>query len=425
MISTRSMELPRSWGLEEEIERGGPRRRVAPVVVRDAGAGRGRLGDGCGRLSRQQSALISPTAPSACRRTSPSPSRGATASLPAARVELGTEVVGVESRTEGVRAVLRHADGSTRVVHARYLVAADGAYSAVRSALGIAMRGPDHVMEGIIALFRAPLWKLIGDARYGLYAVTHPEAEGLPSPRAEATAGCTAPCGSTEAAADYTEERLTRLIRLAAGAADLRPRFERISSFTATAKLADRFRHASAFLVGDAAHRVTPRGGTGMNTAIHDGYDIGWKLAWVLRGWAGPSCWTRTRRSAGRWPSTTPSGRSTRTGRGARPTRSSHVDLGGRVAHVWFASGAGRFNLDVLGPGAHALHRAGGGELGGRRRLGSRAAPDRRPPPRRHPSARERRPRRRCAARPHRRPAGGPVPRPTAPGRRCTGRCRR
>ena len=24
-----------------------------------------------------------------------------------------------------------------------------------------------------------------------------------------------------------------------------------------------------------------------MNTAIHDGYDLGWKLAWVLRGWAG------------------------------------------------------------------------------------------------------------------------------------------
>ena len=42
-----------------------------------------------------------------------------------------------------------------------------------------------------------------------------------------------------------------------------------------------------AFLIGDAAHRVTPRGGTGLNTAIRDGFDLGWKLAWVLRGWAG------------------------------------------------------------------------------------------------------------------------------------------
>jgi len=60
-------------------------------------------------------------------------------------------------------------------------------------------------------------------------------------------------------------------------------------SFTFAAQLADRFRRGNVFIVGDAAHRVTPRGGTGMNTAIHDGYDLGWKLAWVLTGWAEPS----------------------------------------------------------------------------------------------------------------------------------------
>ena len=43
----------------------------------------------------------------------------------------------------------------------------------------------------------------------------------------------------------------------------------------------------NAFLIGDAAHRITPRGGTGMNTAIHDAFNLGWKLAFVARGWAG------------------------------------------------------------------------------------------------------------------------------------------
>ena len=34
---------------------------------------------------------------------------------------------------------------------------------------------------------------------------------------------------------------------------------------------------------------MTPRGGTGLNLALHDGYDLGWRLGWVLRGWAAPA----------------------------------------------------------------------------------------------------------------------------------------
>jgi putative polyketide hydroxylase len=51
--------------------------------------------------------------------------------------------------------------------------------------------------------------------------------------------------------------------------------------------MAERYRNADVFLVGDAAHRITPRGGTGMNTAIHDAGNLGWKLAFALHGWAG------------------------------------------------------------------------------------------------------------------------------------------
>ena len=80
---------------------------------------------------------------------------------------------------------------------------------------------------------------------------------------------------------------LTRLIRNAAGVPDLRPRIHQIRTIKFAAEMAERFRSGSAFLIGDAAHRVTPRGGTGMNTAIADGYHLGWKLSWVLKGWAG------------------------------------------------------------------------------------------------------------------------------------------
>jgi hypothetical protein len=52
-------------------------------------------------------------------------------------------------------------------------------------------------------------------------------------------------------------------------------------------QVASALRAGPAFLVGDAAHRTTPMGGIGMNTAIHAAHNLGWKLAWVLRGWAG------------------------------------------------------------------------------------------------------------------------------------------
>ena len=92
-----------------------------------------------------------------------------------------------------------------------------------------------------------------------------------------------------ETRADYPPERLVELIRAGAGAPDLDPEIVWTGDFTFTAQIADRYREGRAFLVGDAAHRMTPRGAAGMNTAIHDGYDLGWKLGWVLRGWADES----------------------------------------------------------------------------------------------------------------------------------------
>ncbi|KAI8716071.1 Phenol 2-monooxygenase [Fusarium sp. LHS14.1] len=41
------------------------------------------------------------------------------------------------------------------------------------------------------------------------------------------------------------------------------------------------------FLMGDAAHQNIPTGGYGMNTAVGDSFDLGWKLAAVIKGWGG------------------------------------------------------------------------------------------------------------------------------------------
>jgi putative polyketide hydroxylase len=220
------------------------------------------------------------------------------------------------------------------------------------------MRGADHLLDGVTALFRAPLWRLVGEHRYGIYAITKPAADGvfLPAGAGDRWLYAVQWDRGRQQLADFTEEEMTRRIRLGAGAADVRPRIERIGGFVFAAQLAERFRSHSAFLVGDAAHRMTPRGGTGMNTAIHDGHDIGWKLAWVLRGWAAPDLldtYEAERRPVAAHNvarSADPQG----TGRSA--DQELHADLGGRIAHAWLPAPGGRIStLDLPGPGLTLL----------------------------------------------------------------------
>jgi hypothetical protein len=54
------------------------------------------------------------------------------------------------------------------------------------------------------------------------------------------------------------------------------------------ALVAEHYQAGRVFLAGDAAHLFTPLGGLGMNTGIGDVMNLGWKLAAVHEGWAGP-----------------------------------------------------------------------------------------------------------------------------------------
>jgi hypothetical protein len=56
------------------------------------------------------------------------------------------------------------------------------------------------------------------------------------------------------------------------------------TTFNATIRTARQYRVGRCFLVGDAAHVMSPAGGQGMNTGIQDAVNLGWKLAGVLDG---------------------------------------------------------------------------------------------------------------------------------------------
>jgi 2-polyprenyl-6-methoxyphenol hydroxylase-like FAD-dependent oxidoreductase len=347
-LSTRTMELLRSWGLEDAVRAGG-----ADVSWRGwacaslAAAGAGRPFD-LGLPTAEQSAIVSPTTPACVPQDHLEPVLLDTlAGLGWCEVRWDTELVALHDGDDGAEATVRdRVSGTEQLVRARYVVGADGAHSAVRRALGIAMHGPDRLAECATALFRAPLWDLVGERRHGIYDTG--AGVVLPAGGDRWLFGAMWQPGRRPEGAG-THAWLLEALGAAIGDPSVAPTIERAGEFTFAAQLAERFTASSTFLAGDAAHRVTPRGGTGLNTAIADGHDLGWRLAWVLSGWAGPALldgYERERRPVA----------AHNVHRSAQPSSvprdavlELHVDLGGRIAHVWVAKGVS--TLDLLGPG--------------------------------------------------------------------------
>jgi putative polyketide hydroxylase len=352
-ISTWSMELLRSWGLEQDIRDGavdvdwhGWR---CETLSSPAG-----VAVPLGFPSREQSAAVSPTAPACAPQDHLEPVLLRYAQALGAKVQFNAELVGLQWRPDGLSALLRDADQGLRSVRARYVIGADGARSTVRGAIAVPMRGPGATLEAASVLFRAPLWRLLGERRYGLYPITHPEADGVFVPAGRGDRWIYGfvrdPAVMDTIALD--PPAMARLIALGAGAPGLEPRIAQIRRFAFTAQLADRFRDGNTFLAGDAAHRVTPRGGTGMNMAIRDGYDLAWKLAWVLRGWADArllDSYEGERRPVAEHNVARSNDDQGSAGDVADELQ---VDLGGRIPHAWVDTERGRLStLDLLGPG--------------------------------------------------------------------------
>jgi 2-polyprenyl-6-methoxyphenol hydroxylase-like FAD-dependent oxidoreductase len=198
-----------------------------------------------------------------------------------AEVRHGCAVADFEQDEDGVTVEL--ADGER--LRSRYLVGCDGGRSTVRTRLGVGFPGVPSRTETLmgemdVGLSREEIAAKVAEigetdrrfslrpAGVGVYRVVVPAA------------------GVSDRAEPPTLEDFKQQLRTVAGT-DFgvhSPRW--LSRFGDATRLAERYRVGRVLLAGDAAHVHPPIGGQGLNLGVQDAFNLGWKLAAQIRGWA-------------------------------------------------------------------------------------------------------------------------------------------
>jgi 2-polyprenyl-6-methoxyphenol hydroxylase-like FAD-dependent oxidoreductase len=199
-----------------------------------------------------------------------------------AEIRRGSELVGLSQDDDAVTVEL--ADGTR--LRSRYLVGCDGGRSTVRKLLGVEFAGePSRVDtllgEMFVTASQETLTEVMTEVRKtelrfglmpledGAYRVLVPAAD----------------VAEDRGVPPTFEEIKERLVNVAGTDFGVHsPRW--LSRFGDATRLAERYRTGRVLLAGDAAHIHSPVGGQGLNLGLQDAFNLGWKLAAEVNGWA-------------------------------------------------------------------------------------------------------------------------------------------
>jgi len=202
---------------------------------------------------------------------------------PLTTVMMGTEFTGFNQDADSVAAFIENEAGEKDRLAGRYIVSCEGARSIVRKECGIAFEGftyPDRTLNIEVAydfkrhgytdrnyisdpaewsnLFH---WKGPPE-RWRVHFPTEPE---------EDPDALTAP--------DALQARLQRFLPTG------KPfKIVGCNLYTVHQRVAEKFRHGRAILAGDSAHVNSPIGGMGLNSGVHDAFNLAGRLAAIWRG---------------------------------------------------------------------------------------------------------------------------------------------
>lgn len=214
-----------------------------------------------------------------------------------ASLAMNTEYLRHEQDADGVTVALRdRLSGREYAVRAKYLVGADGARSKIVDDLALPLEG--HVARAgtHYTLFEADLsryvahrpsilyWIVSGDAAFGeigqgLLRTIRPWNQWIAGWGFDKDAG----------EPQYSDEELVRRIRILIGDDTVPIKIESRLIWYVNQQFATKYSKGRVFCAGDAVHRHPPSSGLGSNTCLQDAFNLAWKLAFVVKGWAGPA----------------------------------------------------------------------------------------------------------------------------------------
>ncbi|SES27176.1 2-polyprenyl-6-methoxyphenol hydroxylase [Streptomyces sp. yr375] len=202
-----------------------------------------------------------------------------------AEIRRGCDVVEVSQDDDGVSVEL--ADGTR--LRSRYLVGCDGGRSTVRKRLGVGFPGEPSTVETLLGDMEATedpatIAAAVEEVRRTqLRFGAIPDVDGHPGVY---RIGVPAEGVAEDRANPPTLDEFKRQLRAFAGT-DFgvhSPRW--LSRFGDATRQAERYRVGRVLLAGDAAHIHPPTGGQGLNLGVQDAFNLGWKLAAAVNGWA-------------------------------------------------------------------------------------------------------------------------------------------
>ncbi|KAF9005951.1 pentachlorophenol 4-monooxygenase [Cyathus striatus] len=229
-------------------------------------------------------------------------------------VELGTELLSFENKSDGVdvkllvRGMDPNAEGVVENTTYEWMVGTDGARGVVRKQLGLSFLGETRTVENFVVGdicvdgLSQNHWHMWGDAGSTLQVTHFPLLTSLfySSFHRISLRGTETPnlfnfvvAGKhINHAALYTDQdSLRKCFSENTGRRD-DLKFGTIpwvSHYTPNIRMVNKFGKGRVYIAGDAGHVHSPTGGQGMNTGIQDSFNLGWKLALIVKKLAPPS----------------------------------------------------------------------------------------------------------------------------------------